>query len=77
MARQAALLFPALVGFCQYEPNVLKITPSLTIAPEHVRELCATIIHVLHRPLHRLLAAVLGGLLHNTWRSQHAQEKTA
>jgi 4-aminobutyrate aminotransferase-like enzyme len=55
--------FSALVGFCQYEPNVLKITPSLTIAPEHIRALCATIIDVLHRPVARLLAAVLRGLL--------------
>jgi acetylornithine/succinyldiaminopimelate/putrescine aminotransferase len=61
--------FPALVGFCQCEPNVLKITPSLTIAPEHVRELCATIIDVLHRSTPRLLAALLGGLLRN-WRKK-------
>src|SRR5262249_40122377 len=25
--------YPVLVGFCQYEPNVLKITPPLTVAP--------------------------------------------
>ena len=28
--------FPVLVGFCQYEPNVLKITPPLTTEPEAV-----------------------------------------
>jgi acetylornithine/succinyldiaminopimelate/putrescine aminotransferase len=61
--------FPALVGFCQCEPNVLKITPSLTIASEHVRELCSTIIDVLHRPLPRLLATLLGGFLRN-WRKE-------
>jgi acetylornithine/succinyldiaminopimelate/putrescine aminotransferase len=66
--------FPALVGFCQYEPNVLKITPSLTIAPEQTRALCATIVDVLRRPLHRLLAAVLGGLLQRTARSRAAQQ---
>ena len=54
---------PVLVGFCQYEPNVLKITPSLTIAPEDVRNLCKTIIEVLHLPVYRLLATVLGGLV--------------
>ena len=33
--------FPVLVGFCQYEPNVLKITPALTVAPEEIRKACA------------------------------------
>jgi acetylornithine/succinyldiaminopimelate/putrescine aminotransferase len=56
--------YPVLVGFCQYEPNVLKITPALTALPEQIQEVCATIVDVLKRPLHHLLAAVLGGLLH-------------
>jgi acetylornithine/succinyldiaminopimelate/putrescine aminotransferase len=55
--------YPVLAGFCQYEPNVLKITPALTVAPEEVRQVCATITDVLRRPLYRLLAAALGGLL--------------
>jgi acetylornithine/succinyldiaminopimelate/putrescine aminotransferase len=55
--------FPLLVGFCQCEPNVLKITPSLTVAPSLIRDMCATIIDVLRRPFSRLLAAVLGGLI--------------
>src|SRR5262249_60522231 len=29
--------YPVLVGFCQYEPNVLKITPPLTVEPATVR----------------------------------------
>jgi acetylornithine/succinyldiaminopimelate/putrescine aminotransferase len=55
--------FPVLVGFCQYEPNVLKITPALTVSPEAIQGLCATIIDVLSRPFHRLLTAALGGLM--------------
>ena len=54
---------PVLVGFCQYEPNVLKITPSLTMTSEDIHNLCKTIIEVLHLPVHRLLATVLGGLV--------------
>jgi acetylornithine/succinyldiaminopimelate/putrescine aminotransferase len=62
--------YPVLVGFCQYEPNVLKITPPLTVAPAEVREVCATVVEVLRRPLYRLLAPVLGGLLRSVglWR---------
>ncbi len=59
--------YPVLVGFCQYEPNVLKITPSLTVAPEQVRAACATIIEVLRRPFVRLLAAVVGGVARSRW----------
>jgi acetylornithine/succinyldiaminopimelate/putrescine aminotransferase len=55
--------FPVLVGFCQYEPNVLKITPALTVEPEVIRQACATIIEVLTSPFHRLLATALGGLI--------------
>jgi acetylornithine/succinyldiaminopimelate/putrescine aminotransferase len=65
--------YPVLVGFCQYEPNVLKITPSLTVAPEEIRAVCATITEVLRRPFHRLLAGVAGGLLKSLgiWRKKH------
>jgi acetylornithine/succinyldiaminopimelate/putrescine aminotransferase len=55
--------YPVLVGFCQYEPNVLKITPALTVAPAEVRQACATIVEVVRRPFHRLLAALVGGLV--------------
>ena len=49
--------FPVLVGFCQYEPNVLKITPPLNIEPQVVQEACATIVEVIRQPFHRLAAA--------------------
>jgi acetylornithine/succinyldiaminopimelate/putrescine aminotransferase len=55
--------YPVLVGFCQYEPNVLKITPSLTIAPDQIRQVCATIVDVLRQPFHRLLVAVVARLI--------------
>jgi hypothetical protein len=55
--------FPVLVGFCQYEPNVLKITPALTVDAATIRAACGTIGEVLRQPLHRLAAAVLGDLL--------------
>ncbi len=55
--------FPVLVGFCQSEPNVLKITPPLNATEDELRQMCATIIEVLHRPFHRLLAGVVRGLV--------------
>jgi acetylornithine/succinyldiaminopimelate/putrescine aminotransferase len=65
--------YPVLVGFCQYEPNVLKLTPPLTVAPEEIRQVCATIAQVLRRPFFRLLAAAVGGLLgwKARWRQTH------
>src|SRR5262249_23243171 len=65
--------YPVLVGYCQYEPNVLKITPPLTATPDEIREVCATITEVLRRPFYRLLGAVLGGLIRSIrfWRRKH------
>jgi acetylornithine/succinyldiaminopimelate/putrescine aminotransferase len=55
--------FPLLIGFCQYEPNVLKLTPPLSITPEEVRQVCATITAVLKRPFYKVLLPGLGALL--------------
>jgi adenosylmethionine-8-amino-7-oxononanoate aminotransferase len=55
--------YPVLAGFCQCEPHVLKITPALTVEPDEIRRVCATIVEVLRQPFHRLLATALGGLL--------------
>jgi acetylornithine/succinyldiaminopimelate/putrescine aminotransferase len=62
--------FPVLVGYCQYEPNVLKITPPLTTTPEAIANICNTITDVLRRPFYRLLGGVVGGLLRSIgiWR---------
>jgi acetylornithine/succinyldiaminopimelate/putrescine aminotransferase len=55
--------FPLLVGFCQYEPNVLKLTPPLTITPEEVRATCDALTAVLRKPLWKLLPAAARALL--------------
>ncbi len=55
--------FPVLAGFCQYEPNSLKITPALNAGPEDILQACRTIVDVLGRPLHRVLLAGLRQLL--------------
>ena len=54
---------PVLAGFCQYEPNTLKITPPLDSSPEELARACRTIVDVLGRPLHRVLLAGLSSLL--------------
>ena len=55
--------FPVLAGFCQYEPNVLKITPPLNAGQDELRQACATIVDVLRRPLHTVLAAGFHALI--------------
>jgi acetylornithine/succinyldiaminopimelate/putrescine aminotransferase len=55
--------FPVLAGFCQHEPNTLKITPPLNVRPEEIVQACNTIVDILKRPLHRVLLAGLGRLL--------------
>jgi acetylornithine/succinyldiaminopimelate/putrescine aminotransferase len=55
--------FPVLIGFCQCEPNVLKITPPLTIQPDEIRQVCSTIGETLRRPFLRVLASAVGRLL--------------
>jgi acetylornithine/succinyldiaminopimelate/putrescine aminotransferase len=55
--------FPVFVGFCQYEPHILKITPPLSITRPEVHSVCETLIAVLKRPAHRLLPLLLGPLV--------------
>jgi acetylornithine/succinyldiaminopimelate/putrescine aminotransferase len=55
--------FPVLVGFCQYEPNILKITPPLNSDPQHLRDACRTIAQVLKTPFWRLAIGVALNLL--------------
>lgn len=57
--------FPLLVGFCQYEPNVLKLTPPLAVTENEVRNICATISSALHRPI---TSVALDGLRQITGR---------
>lgn len=58
--------FPVLVGFCQAEPNVLKITPPLTIDADEIRQMCFTIGEILRRPFYRLLASAVGGFVRSS-----------
>jgi acetylornithine/succinyldiaminopimelate/putrescine aminotransferase len=55
--------FPLLAGFCQYEPNTLKITPPLDVRPDEIQKACDTIVDVLARPLHQVAFAGIRCLL--------------
>jgi acetylornithine/succinyldiaminopimelate/putrescine aminotransferase len=48
--------FPVVVGFCQYEPHVLKLTPPLSITEQEIRSVCHTIATVLRSSFIRLAA---------------------
>ncbi|HYV37289.1 MAG TPA: aminotransferase class III-fold pyridoxal phosphate-dependent enzyme, partial [Gemmataceae bacterium] len=65
--------FPVLAGFCQSEPNVLKITPPLMIQPEEIRHLCTAIGETLRCPFYRLLASAVGSMMSpfRYWRKKH------
>jgi acetylornithine/succinyldiaminopimelate/putrescine aminotransferase len=69
--------FPVLVGFCQYEPNVLKFTPPLTVNPQEIRQVCATIGEIMRRPFYQLLTRAVGGMLRSfaPWRNKHDDAK--
>jgi acetylornithine/succinyldiaminopimelate/putrescine aminotransferase len=54
--------FPLFVGFCQYEPHVLKLTPPLSITPGEVRQVCDTLASVLRIPFYKLLLPAIGAL---------------
>jgi 4-aminobutyrate aminotransferase-like enzyme len=66
--------FPVLAGLCQYEPNVIKITPALNASDDEVRRACATIIDVLNRPLYKVLAGALKGLFRPALRGNRDHE---
>ncbi|HEY7314529.1 MAG TPA: aminotransferase class III-fold pyridoxal phosphate-dependent enzyme [Gemmataceae bacterium] len=59
--------FPVLVGFCQYEPNVLKLTPPLSITPEEAPRVCQTIGAALREPLFKLLPRTLAALARSSF----------
>ena len=56
-------VFPVMAGFCQYEPNTLKITPPLNVCPDEIVQSCKTMTDVLSRPLSRVLPVALGRML--------------
>jgi acetylornithine/succinyldiaminopimelate/putrescine aminotransferase len=68
--------FPLLVGYCQYEPNVLKLTPPLTITPDEVRQVCATIAAALNRSSYGLMFGALGTMVTSYFRRRNRREVT-
>lgn len=70
--------FPVVAGFCQYEPNVLKLTPPLSISDDEIRDLATTIGDVLHRsPLHWIASAVRRGRVQKRENRKLAMESGA
>jgi len=55
-----------LMGFCQYEPNILKFTPPLTVTDEEVAAVCKTVAETLKTSTVRLLSAGISAL----WRGK-------
>ena len=60
--------FPVLLGYCQYEPNVLKLTPPLSVTESEVRNICETIATVLGRSRARVAAAGLRHAVRSEWK---------
>lgn len=75
--------YPVLIGFCQYEPNILKITPSLMAEPQEIASACQTIVEVLRRPFAKLVAVAIGSLVrlkltkNKTNRTRRTQDGSA
>jgi len=59
--------FPLVVGFCQYEPSVLKLTPPLSITEQEIRNVCDAIATALRSSYLRLATI---GILHAVVRPQ-------
>jgi 4-aminobutyrate aminotransferase-like enzyme len=51
--------FSLLLGFCQYEPNVLKFTPPLSVTRDEIERVSDAIAAVLRTPLYKLLPPAL------------------
>jgi acetylornithine/succinyldiaminopimelate/putrescine aminotransferase len=54
--------FPVFVGYCQYEPHVLKLTPPLSITAEEIDRVCDALAAVLRRPARQLVLPFIGAL---------------
>ena len=62
--------FPVLIGFCQYEPNVLKFTPPLSITREEIERVCESIAGVLRTPFYKLVPSALAARVKAGLRGQ-------
>jgi acetylornithine/succinyldiaminopimelate/putrescine aminotransferase len=56
--------YPVLMGFCQYEPHILKFTPPLTVTEEEVVSVCKTIADTLKASTIGMLFTAISAL----WR---------
>lgn len=56
--------YPVLMGFCQYEPHILKFTPPLTVTEEEIISVCRTIADTLKASTIRMFVTVISAL----WR---------
>src|SRR5262249_19223031 len=72
----AALLrdksFPLFAGFCQYAPKVLKLTPPLSITPDEIRGVCATLASALDTPSYKLFSSAFRALVGSYARRRRA-----
>ncbi|MBL8819843.1 MAG: aminotransferase class III-fold pyridoxal phosphate-dependent enzyme [Planctomyces sp.] len=48
--------FPLLMGYCQYEPNVLKFTPPLSITESEIQASCDTIVSAIEASFLKLMS---------------------
>ncbi|RLS73610.1 MAG: hypothetical protein DWI00_10255, partial [Planctomycetota bacterium] len=55
---------PVLMGFCQYEPHILKFTPPLTVTEEEVISVCRTIAETLKASTVKMVFTAISAL----WR---------
>jgi acetylornithine/succinyldiaminopimelate/putrescine aminotransferase len=62
--------WPALVGYCQYEPHVLKLTPPLSISLEEIHRLCEALTAVLRRRTYKLLPPLVGALARSSIKAK-------
>jgi acetylornithine/succinyldiaminopimelate/putrescine aminotransferase len=62
--------FPLFLGYCQYEPHVLKLTPPLSITQAEVLQVCEALQTVLRRPAYRLWPRMLGALVTSSVRAR-------
>ena len=56
---------PLLMGFCQYQPNIFKLTPSLLMDDQTIESICTTICESLRRSPFSVLASGLRTLALN------------
>jgi acetylornithine/succinyldiaminopimelate/putrescine aminotransferase len=57
---------PVLMGFCQYEPHILKFTPPLTVTEDEVTAVCRTIADTLRASTVKMLFTAMAAF----WRSR-------